>query len=233
MTDLWTCPDCGRQFANRNQAHSCVTISLDDALEAASPKAAELYESVVAALRKCGEFRVHPQKTRIAFITTMTFASVRLAQRWVDASLITPEPIEDKRIAKVDLYGPTSFASEVRINDPGDIDADLREWLCVAYERGLQETLDPSAIVEAVTGRTLERLRVPLASKVVAVRDELGLAVPDYAAQAFAAHPLVVARVAGETLRGEISEAGLLLVDVASLDLGEGDPVDVTLAADL
>lgn len=232
MTDLWTCPDCGRQFANRKQAHSCVTITLDEHL-AVSPAAVELYEAVAAALRDCGEYRIHPQKTRIAFITTMTFASVRLAQRWVDLGLITPEPIEDNRIAKVDLYGPTSFASELRLRSIADVDADVREWLCIAYERGLQETLDTAAMVEPVTGLTLERLRVPLASTVVPHGDDLALALPRYAMDVFGAHPAVRVRIKGETLDGEITEDGALIVDVASLGLGEGDPVDVTLRADV
>lgn len=233
MTDLWICQDCGRRFANRNQTHSCVTITLDESLAEGSPVAVALYEMVADALRDCGEYRVHPQKTRIAFITTMTFASVRLAERWVDLSLITPRPIDDDRIRRIELYGPTSFASELRIGDANDVDADVRAWLCNAYERGLQESLDPTATVVPVTGITLERLRVPLASTVIAIGDDLAFAVPDYASQAFGAHSRVVARVAGETLRGEISTAGVLEIDLASLGLGEGDPVDVTLWAEV
>jgi len=24
VTDMWTCPSCGRSFASRNQSHACV-----------------------------------------------------------------------------------------------------------------------------------------------------------------------------------------------------------------
>lgn len=242
MDDLWTCPDCGRSFATRNQAHSCLTTSLDEHLEGASPRAVLLYEAVDEALRACGEFRVHPQQTRVAFIVRMTFASVRLARRWIDLSLITPAPINDERIGRVDLFGPTSFANELRLHSPEDVDTDVRQWICIAHRRGLQETLDSTAAVDPVTGLTLERLRVPLASTVVAVSPPtgeetgLGLSVPRYAVDAFAAHPLVVARMAGTEISGEIIErggAGVVVAGIASLGLGEGDQVDITLSADL
>ncbi len=26
MTDMWTCPSCGRSFASRNQSHTCAAL---------------------------------------------------------------------------------------------------------------------------------------------------------------------------------------------------------------
>ena len=232
MTELWTCPDCGRQFANRNQAHSCVTITIEEYLADASPLAVELYEAVEAAVRECGVVRVHPQRTRVAFINTMSFAAIRLARRWVDLSLITPTPIDDRRIRRVELFGPTSFGNQIRLESLDDLDADVRDWLCVAYARGLRETLDPTAPVAPVTGDTLERLRVPLASKVVAHGDRLAVSLPRYAVQAFAVHRAVMVQVAGRKVKGEIDESGVLIVDLGGSGLGQGDPVDITLTAD-
>jgi hypothetical protein len=80
MAELWRCPGCGRRFANRNQAHSCLTMTIEEHLADATPAAAELNDTIVAALQECGEFRVHPQRTRVAFTSRMSFAGVTIAR---------------------------------------------------------------------------------------------------------------------------------------------------------
>jgi Domain of unknown function (DUF5655) len=209
-----------------------VQLTLDDVLADASPHAVDLYRAVEAAVRNCGAFRIHAQKTRIAFITAMSFAGVGLAERWVDLSLITPEPIGDDRIARIELYGPTSFANTLRIHRAGDVDADVRGWLSLAYRRGLQETLDPGARVSPVIGIALQRLRVPVAATVAVDDGELALRVPRYAAQALADQHEVLVRVLGSTIPGEITPSGMVVADLGSVGLGEGDRVDVSLTAD-
>ena len=66
----------GRSFANRNQWHSGVDISVGEHLAGKTELAISLYETVVTAQEQCGRFRLHPQKTRIAFISRMTFGRV-------------------------------------------------------------------------------------------------------------------------------------------------------------
>ena len=91
---MWTCSRCGRSFANLNQSHSCLELSTAEHLAGKSNRALSIYQAVVETLERCGEFRIHAQKTRIAFISRMTFAGVSLAERWVDLSLITPTVID-------------------------------------------------------------------------------------------------------------------------------------------
>ena len=74
---------------------------------------------------------------------------------------------------------------------------------------------------------------MPLASTVVTHGDDLGLALPRLAVDVFGAHTAVRVWIKSETLDGHIEEAGVLITDVASLGLGEGDAVDVSLRADL
>ncbi len=236
---MWTCPQCGRTFANRHQWHSCIQLSLSAVLAGASEQSAELYRRFEAAVAACGPFRIHPQKTRIAFISTMTFASARLARRWVDISLITSEPIDDPRIRGLDCYGPTSFGHTLRIAEPGELDADVRAWLCAARRRGARETLDPAAHVQPLVGRPLELVRVPLRCVASRADDTVALAVPRYAAEVFQLHPAVVARLAGQQIPGVVAwsaEGPRLLLDTARAGdqgIADGDAVDVFLRADL
>lgn len=229
---MWHCPDCGRQFASRNQWHSCVELALDEHLGRHSDRAVGLYRAVQVATEKCGEFRIHPQKTRIAFIARMTFAGATLASRWIDVSFIAPGPIDDSRIRRLELYGPTSFAHMVRIYGRNDIDGDLRDWLCEAWLRGTQETVDSTAQLMTVEGHARAVLTVPLASRVLRIDGELLLALPRYATQAIGIGAPVNARIPGESPHPAIvSEPGLRFdADVIrSHGLGEGDDVDVFL----
>ncbi len=238
MRALWECPRCRRRFANVGQWHSCGNPELAELLAEASDHAAAIYDAVTAALAEAGTFRVHPQRTRIAFISRMTFASLRLARRWADLDLVLDGPVDDERVRRIDLYGPTSFGHRVRIVDRGEVDRDVEGWLRRALRRGDQETLDPHAHVEPLVGRPLEVLHVPLRSRTIRHGGGLGLRVPLYAGEALDAHPRVLARVGRDRHPGTIEwheGQPVLVIDtgVAALGLGEDDPVDVYLTADL
>ncbi len=239
MRNSWECPACGRRYAKRNQWHSCGNVDLDATLAKHTDAAVAVYWAVESALAVPGEVRVHPQRTRIAFISTMTFASVRLARRWADLSFITADPVDDARIRRIELYGPTSWGHTVRLSSSDEVDDDVRGWLAEARRRGDRETLDPHAPVAPLVGHALEVLLVPLRAVVAAGPDGPALAIPRHAAEAFAEHPLVRVRIRREVHRGRVESGGggatvvLDGLDPAELGLGEGDPVDLTLAADL
>lgn len=229
---LWTCPSCGRQFANTNQTHSCGDPGLDAILAGHDEKIAAIYETVTAALAEAGEFRTHPQKTRIAFITRMTFASVRLARSWVDLSLILPSAISDHRIRRIDMYGPTSLAHEVRLHRPEDVDDDVTSWLSRARRRGDQEEMDRQPGQVGGLGR--EVLRIPLRGEVVDAGDRLGLRIPRYAANALGPGALAVVRVAKEDLPGRIvsgEDRQAVTLDGPTTAFQAGDTVEFTLSA--
>lgn len=235
---VWTCSECDRTFANRNQWHSCVRLTIEEVLGGASDLAARLYEAVEMALGECGEFRVHPQKTRIAFISVMSFAGVRLAQAWIDLSFITPAPVDHRRIRSLVCYGPTSFVHEIRLQSSPEIDDDVRSWLCTAMRRGDQETLDPAASVEPMTGRPLEIVRVPLSVEAGTGPPGDVVPIPRYAAEIFEVCESVIVRHGDAEGRAWIDEADSpRLVGPSGwlehLTLLPGDRSEVTLRADL
>jgi hypothetical protein len=202
-------------------------------------RSVELYRAFEAAVFACGEVRVHPQRTRIAFISTMTFAGAKLALDWMDIMSITPEPIDDPRIRSIVCYGPTSFGDGLRIAAASDLDADIREWLCVAKRRGDEAPLDPDARVAPLTGRPLGLVHVPLRSRVIERSEARALRIPGYAADVFGVRPAVRVSVGGEQARGMVGASGtsgwvaFAGHELESLGLGVGDAVDVGLCADL
>jgi hypothetical protein len=232
---MWTCSRCGRSFANLNQSHSCLDLSAAEHLAGRSNLALSIYRVVVEALERCGEFRIHAQKTRIGFISRMTFAGVSLAERWVDLSLISPTVIADPRIRKLFLYGPTSWGHSVRLSNPEDVDGQVETWLCEALRRGDQETLDPEAEVEPLTGRSLELFRTAFRVRFDSSGEELVAKLPGHVAEALALVDQVVARVNGVEYPAPLQrDAGQTWVSIdPGTGLGMGEQVDLYLRVDV
>lgn len=237
MPDPWECPACGRRFANTNQSHSCGNPELEEILTNHGPEPVAIFRAVVAALDRLGPFRIHPQKTRIAFISRMTFASCQLAKHWVDLGLILPGPVDDARVRSIELYGPTSFGHSLRLHSVWEVDGEVCGWLGEALRRGDQETLDPRAAVPALVGRPLQVLQIGAKAEVARIDDRLVFRIPRYAVEAFAAAAVVDARIGKEHWPGalETTPAGSLLVledtVIPGLGLGAGDRIDVFLRA--
>jgi hypothetical protein len=78
---LSTCTDCGRSFATTNQCHARQDTTVDEHL---AELAIAIFDKVVGVLGSAGELRIHRQKTRIAFISTMAFGGMSPAGERVD-----------------------------------------------------------------------------------------------------------------------------------------------------
>lgn len=228
---MWTCPQCGRSYAIRNQAHACLDLSADEYLAGKGSLARSIYGSVVAALEACGAFRVHPQKTRIAFISRMSFAGISATKSWVDLSIILPAPSDDYRIRKLVLYGPTSWGHTLRITDPGEVDAQVRDWLCEAWRRGNQETLDSAASVTPLQGRALDLLQTAFRGKVRSQAGVLVVDLPRHVAQALALVDVVPARARGVRFEAKLipGEGPVTMTIDPGAGVTEGDSTDFYL----
>jgi len=141
-SSLWRCPECGRRFANRNQNHSCGRHDLAAHFEGKSSEVRELFEALVALLRRLGPVTVLPEKTRIAFQARMSFAAVSVSQNYLVGHFIFGRRVEHPRFLRVETYSPRNHLHAFRIDAPTDMDADFAEWAREAYEVGKQKHLN-------------------------------------------------------------------------------------------
>ncbi|HEV2028441.1 MAG TPA: DUF5655 domain-containing protein [Candidatus Dormibacteraeota bacterium] len=124
---MWTRPDCGRSFANRNQSHFCSQVRLDEHFEGREPNVVATFEGLIAAPRKSGPVTVLPEKTRIAFQVRMSFAAFTLRR------------LERPRFRRIDFISPRNQVQVFRLHEPTDVDAEVEGWLAEAYSVGRQE----------------------------------------------------------------------------------------------
>ena len=130
---LWRCAHCHRQFANRNQSHTCTPLrAIDDHFAGKPPAMRALFEHFVRVLEGIGPVQLLPEKTRIAFQTRMSFAQ------------ITPRRhrLESSRFRRVDTISVRNHVHFFRLTSPEDLDGEFRAWLVEAYAVGNQEHLE-------------------------------------------------------------------------------------------
>jgi Domain of unknown function (DUF5655) len=141
---MWTCPQCGRQFANPNQSHACSRHTLAEHLEGKSDSIIALYRQLEAMIQSMGPVIILPEKTRIAFQVRMSFAAVMLKQRWVDGHVVLARRVESPRFLRIESISPRNHVHTFRLSSPEEIDAELTAWIAEAYLVGQQRHLRSS-----------------------------------------------------------------------------------------
>jgi hypothetical protein len=138
---LWTCPKCGRAFANRNQFHFCSDVRLEDHFAGRDPEVVATFHALREAAEKSGPLKVLPEKTRIAFQVRMSFAAFSLRKHWVDGHVVLARRLESSRFRRIDLISQRNQVHVFRLHKPSEVDAEVEAWLKEAYSVGEQRHL--------------------------------------------------------------------------------------------
>jgi len=139
---MWSCPTCGRAFANRNQAHSCRPLrTLDDHFVGTSPEVRMTFDRVLAEVAALGPVSVLAEQTRIALHLRMSFAAFMPRKSWLGGHLVLARRVESRRITRVDAYSARNVVHSFRLSGPDSVDDQFVRWLGEAYRVGAQEHL--------------------------------------------------------------------------------------------
>ncbi len=139
MTGMWTCPECGRSFASRNQTHTCAPLGkLDQHFARADPQVRATFDAVLAAVRALGPVEVLAEKTRIALQVRMSFAAFMPRRRWLNGHLVLARRIDSPRFVRVEAFSARNVVHAFRLTSPADVDEEFTAWLAEAYQVGAQ-----------------------------------------------------------------------------------------------
>ncbi len=139
---MWRCLECGRQFANRNQSHSCRPRStLDSHFEGKSPAVRAIFDRLLGVARRNGPIIVLPERTRIAFQVRMSFAAFVIRKNWIDGHVVLARRLENRRFRRIETFSPRNHLHAFRFESVGEIDAEVASWLAEAYQVGEQRHL--------------------------------------------------------------------------------------------
>ena len=138
---MWRCPDCRRQFANRNQSHACGRSTLASHFAGKPPKVPAIFDRLLALARKNGPVTVLPEKTRIAFQVRMSFAAFVIRRNWVDGHVVLARRLESPRFRRIETFSPLNHLHAFRFESIDEIDAEVAAWFAEAYQVGQQRHL--------------------------------------------------------------------------------------------
>jgi hypothetical protein len=138
---MWRCPDCRRQFANRNQSHSCGRHTLASHFAGKPKTVRALFDRLLTLAKKNGPVVVLPEKTRIAFQVRMSFAAFVIRKNWVDGHVVLARRLENPRFRRIETFSPRNHLHAFRFQHIDEIDDEVAAWFAEAYRVGEQRHL--------------------------------------------------------------------------------------------
>ena len=138
---MWRCPDCRRQFANRNQSHACGRYTLASHFVGKPKAVRDIFLKLLAVAKKNGPVTVLPEKTRIAFQVRMSFAAFVIRQHWVDGHVVLARRFEHPRFRRIETFSPRNHLHAFRFESVDEIDNEVAAWFAEAYRVGEQRHL--------------------------------------------------------------------------------------------
>jgi hypothetical protein len=131
---LWTCKRCGRRFGNPGQAHGCIPgCSVDQTFAARPPVQRRIYDRLISHLKRLGP--VHEDAVFVGVFVKRgrKLAEVRPMAKSLHLWLILPVELEHPKIARRAAISSERFAHLIKLKELGDVDADLKKWLALAF----------------------------------------------------------------------------------------------------
>jgi Domain of unknown function (DUF5655) len=139
---MWVCAECGRSFANQNQAHTCAPlVDLDDHFAGTASEVRATFDRVLAEVSALGPVEVLPEKTRIALHVRMSFAAFTPRRHWLAGHLVLARHVGSPRFLRVQELSLRNVVHSFRFTAPADVDAEFVSWLAEAYRVGCQQHL--------------------------------------------------------------------------------------------
>lgn len=103
------------------------------------PVAREVYDSILAAVRKFGPVEEEEKKTSIHLVAGSGFAGVHPRKSGVLLNIRSATEIKSPRIRKVEQVSKSRFHNEMLIVSPSEVDREVVGWLRDAYQLSVRK----------------------------------------------------------------------------------------------
>ena len=97
------------------------------------PVVQEIYDELIAVCRRMGPVVVESKKTSIHLVRSTAFAGIATRSAHLILTIKSDRNIKSPRIHRSQQTSAKRFHHEAKITKPSDIDAELAEWLKLAY----------------------------------------------------------------------------------------------------
>ena len=123
----WACPNCGREFRNANQWHSCEVHTPEDHLADLPEHIQGIYSAVLKAV---GKVRIDAVKSElILYSRSSAFAAIRPRRRFLRLDFRLDRRLASPRIDRVERISPNRIWNGVVLKGREEVDTELKRWL--------------------------------------------------------------------------------------------------------
>ena len=132
-TSPWACPRCDPEFKNKNQAHSCFSVKLEDHFRSKSPQMKETHEKLIVAVRKHGPVTIQPVKTAIQVKAPSTFLSVKVKKDRLEIEFQLGREVVEPPVYRTLRVSMNRVVHLAVLESPRDVSKKLIAWLRESY----------------------------------------------------------------------------------------------------
>jgi len=130
----WICPECGKEFKNKNQAHSCAKVDLSCHFRNKSANVKEIFEQLIQELNKLGKISLNPVKTSIQIKARATVLSFKPKKDTAEIEFQLDREDNRPPVYKTFRISRNRVLHFAVLESPQDISAKLMNWLKKSYE---------------------------------------------------------------------------------------------------
>jgi len=135
MPKLWTCPTCGRNFAQKNQRHACGTGERSAVLRGRPEALVRVYESIEAFARSLGPVELVTRDRYVLFRSVRIFTDIVMMTDAVRIAIHLRRRVDDPIFFKI-VSGPKSVTHVAKLKTSEDWAA-VRAYFKEAYDASI------------------------------------------------------------------------------------------------
>ena len=130
----WTCPNCKKEFRNKNQVHSCAKVDLEDHLKNKSPQVIATFDKLMRELGKFGEVTFNPVKTSVQVRVGATFLSIKPKKEYMEIEFQLGDEVDEFPIYKNIRISKNRVLHFAILKSPQEVNTHLINWLKKSHE---------------------------------------------------------------------------------------------------
>ena len=135
---LWECPKCGRRFERKGQPHSCKYFPIEQHF-IGKEKSEKLYEKLKKVLKEhLGEYKIESLECCIHFVSTFTFAAVKIFKDKIRVDFSLNQELKNNRIKKTIQMSANRYLHYIDIINDDEINQELMNWIQEAHHKKLE-----------------------------------------------------------------------------------------------
>jgi hypothetical protein len=108
--------------------------AVDAHFEGRAPNVRSTYLAILEAARSLGALIEEPKQTSIHLVRSTAFAGVSTRKAWLILTLKSAVDIASPRIKKREQTSANRWHLELRIEEPGQVDRELKKWINAAFD---------------------------------------------------------------------------------------------------